>query len=92
MDTEFVLPKYEIIVKEDLSFNLLVYNWEVKSNQLLSDTGSSMKGTTLSALLHQLQSLILSVQGLISNRALPLHTIFLNCFHHLVAMLTPHRY
>jgi len=42
MDSEHVIPKYQIFVKNDLSYNLLVYNWEViKSNKILSNTVSS---------------------------------------------------
>ena len=49
MDSEFVIPKYQIFVKNDLSFNLLIYNWEVKSNTICS-----MKFKTLSTLIKEI--------------------------------------
>ena len=49
MDSEFVIPKYQIFVKNDLSYNLLIYNWEVKFN-----TKCNMKNKTLSALIKEI--------------------------------------
>ena len=57
MDTKHIVPKYEILVDEELSYNILVYNWLLsKCNSLVSSYQSSIKNITLSSLISEISS------------------------------------
>lgn len=56
-DEEHTIPKYEINVSNDLTFNIRVYNWLLsKDHAIIKNVNGSMKNTTLTNLI----SLILS--------------------------------
>ena len=59
-DDTFVVPKYEILVDNDLSYNILVYNWLVpKSNALYTNYDSSFKNITLTKLMLNINQTII---------------------------------
>lgn len=59
-DMTYIIPKYQIIIESDLTFNILVYNWLVPKNNKLHETfGSSFKNVTLSVLVNALEKMLI---------------------------------
>ena len=56
-DNEYITPKFEIYINEDLSYNIRIFNWLLsQEHDLISKYGGSMNNITLSNLISSISS------------------------------------